>query len=92
MAKSYRSAVEVTEGGITQRSLIQMNEPLRFRGYTLYQSSYSEEGGKPVSVFAVVRNAGVYFPYISSLIMCLGLLIHLVLKLPDLIAGKGRAK
>ena len=92
MAKGYRSFVELTDGGITQKNLIQMNEPLRYKGYILFQSSFSESPDGKVSVFAVVKNMGAMFPYISSIIMCFGLLIHLISKLPALISKKGSEK
>lgn len=88
MARNYRSVVEVKDGAVTQRSLIQMNEPLRYKGYTFYQSSFAEDGQMKTSVFSVVRNFGALFPYVSSLIMCIGLLIHLVSKLPALVSRK----
>ena len=61
-----------------------MNEPLRYKGYTFFQSSYIEKPEGETSVFAVVKNYGRLFPYISSIVMCFGLLFHLTLKLPAL--------
>jgi hypothetical protein len=61
-----------------------MNEPLRHKGYTFFQSSFIEGPDSETSVFAVVKNYGRLFPYISSIIMCVGLLFHLSQKLPDL--------
>ncbi len=77
MAKSYKSTINLIEGDISRRVVIQMNEPLRHRGYTFYQSSFIEGGPRETSILSVVRNRGRLFPYISSLIMCFGLLIHL---------------
>ena len=62
--------------------LIKMNEPLRHNGYTFYQSSFFEGEFSDISVFAVVENYGRLFPYISSIIMCIGILLHLILKIP----------
>ncbi|SVA41121.1 uncharacterized protein METZ01_LOCUS93975, partial [marine metagenome] len=64
--------------------LIQMNEPLRYKGYTFFQSSFIEGPEGETTVLAVVKNYGRLFPYISSIIMCIGLLFHLSLKLPEL--------
>ena len=61
-----------------------MNEPLRYKGYTFYQSSFIETPDGETSVLAAVKNYGRMFPYISSIIMCIGLLIHLFMKLPAL--------
>ncbi len=75
--KSYSSLVHIVEGDVEQRRLVKMNRPLRHRGYTFYQSSYIVEEEKETSVLAVVLNSGRAFPYISSLIICLGLLIYM---------------
>ncbi|MCC7260292.1 MAG: hypothetical protein IT567_04595, partial [Alphaproteobacteria bacterium] len=51
-----------------------------------YQSSFIAHEGTVSTVLAVVNNAGRLFPYISSIIMCIGLLIHLAQRLPLLVA------
>lgn len=81
MARSYESLVEIAlkEGG-TREILISMNEPLRHKSFTLYQASYGEDQfGRELSTLAVVENTGRLLPYISSLTVCFGLLVHLVL-------------
>ena len=84
IAKSYSSDINLIEDGISKRMLIKMNEPLRHRGYTFYQASFIESADGETTVLAAVKNYGRLFPYISSIIMCIGLLIHLTMKLPDL--------
>ena len=85
IAKSFSSDVNLIENGIAKRILIQMNNPLRYNGYTFYQSSFIEGPNGETTVLAVVKNYGRLFPYISSIIMCVGLLIHLIMKLPNLL-------
>lgn len=80
MAREYRSQVQVKDGALQWNAQISMNEPLRYRGYTIYQSSFIEGEGKTSSVLAVVRNAGWLFPYISVITLCIGLLIHLLFR------------
>tara|TARA_B100000959_G_C14916851_1_gene597750 strand:- start:945 stop:1523 length:579 start_codon:yes stop_codon:yes gene_type:complete len=84
IAKSYSSDINLIEEGIAKRFKIKMNHPLRHKGYTFYQSSFIETPEIETSVFAAVKNYGRLFPYISSIIMCLGLLVHLFSKLPRL--------
>lgn len=82
----FSSTVILRENTRERRAVIRMNEPLRHRGYTFYQSSYFDtEDRKEASVLAVVHNIGRNFPYISSIIMCIGVLIHLFLLLPNLL-------
>lgn len=90
-AKSFRSTGTLIDGSIKQRYVIQMNEPLRYKDYTFFQASFVEGAQKESTVFAVVRNRGRLFPYISSLIMCFGLLFHLVIQLPKLLKGSQHA-
>ena len=89
MARSYRSDVILQDNGLEWRSRIQMNAPLRYKGYTFYQSSFIDGGANAAdtTVLAVVKNIGRLFPYISSIIMCIGLLIHLAQRLPPLMRG-----
>ena len=84
IAKSYSSEVNLIEKGVSRRVLIEMNKPLRHRGYTFFQSSFIESQEGETTVLAAVKNYGRLFPYISSIIMCVGLLIHLTMKLPGL--------
>jgi hypothetical protein len=88
MARSYRSVVNLVQDDTKRRVVIQMNEPLRTHGYTFYQSSFMEGPGSETTVLAAVKNVGRTLPYISSLVMCLGLLIHLVIKVPSLIRAR----
>ena len=84
-AKSYQSSVNVIEGTVRRRVDIKMNEPLRNKGFTFYQASFIEGEEREATVLAVVNNVGWLFPYLSSIIMCLGLLIHLTLQVPKLL-------
>ena len=57
-----------------QDALIYMNHPLRYSGKTFYQASFGKND--TLSVLQVVENPGWLLPYIASIIMGLGLLIH----------------
>ena len=78
IAKSYSSLINLVEDGVSRKILISMNEPLRHRGYTFYQASFIEEGIKQTTVLATVKNYGRLFPYISTIIMCIGILYHML--------------
>jgi hypothetical protein len=75
--RSFSSRVEITSGGVRRQAVISMNRPLRYRGYTFYQSSYAEDArGGESSTFLVVRNSGRLLPYAASALLFLGLLGH----------------
>lgn len=80
MAKQYKSDVTVHDKNDTWNVLIEMNEPLRHRGYTLYQSSFDTSGDKPLTVLNVVENKGQIIPYIATILMLVGLALHLIIR------------
>jgi hypothetical protein len=81
MASAYQSLMTVTDGASSWPVLIEMNEPLRHRGYTFYQSSFDLSGDKPYTILAVVDNKGRLFPYLATIIIALGLLVHIAIRL-----------
>ncbi len=88
-ARHYSSSVRVLDGGMDWPALIEMNSPLRYRGYTLFQASFIGDPDAPQgTVLAVVRNRAWLFPYIGTAIMAAGLLLHFILMLR---AGRGTA-
>jgi hypothetical protein len=59
--------------------LICMNEPLRYRGETFYQSSFLP--GDKGTILQVVRNPGWFMPYLACTMICVGMAIHFGLHL-----------
>ena len=85
VAKSYSSNINLIENNIPRPVLIEMNKPLRHEGYTFYQASFIESpSGEETTVLAAVKNYGRLFPYISSIIMSIGLLLHMLVSMPNL--------
>jgi hypothetical protein len=80
-AKSYQSDITVNDAGNSWQYRIEMNEPLRYRGLTFYQSSFDLSGDRPFTVLNVVENSGRLFPYVSTFIIAVGLMLHIVLLL-----------
>jgi hypothetical protein len=81
-AQTYSSLINVHDGTGSPPwpHHIEMNKPLRFKGYTLYQASYSIRPDGEYSVISVVENKGRIFPYLASLVILIGLLVHLGIK------------
>lgn len=64
-------------------STISMNEPLHYRGYTVYQASFeAEPGGKYISVFSVGRDPGIWLKYSGAIVLVLGLIFMFWFKNP----------
>jgi hypothetical protein len=76
---SYESRVRVN--GLDPETTISMNEPLKYAGYTLYQSSYDIQPGRPrASIFSVNRDPGRWVKYLGSLILSLGIVIFTLMR------------
>lgn len=89
IAKEYQSEVTLTtnsnQSNNNWHGVISMNQPLRYKGYTFYQASFYKQDNQNTTVLAAVYNVGQSFPYIASIVLCIGLLIHLMQKIPRLI-------
>ncbi len=59
--------------------LIYMNNPLRYRGETFYQSAFKPDNSG--TVLQVVRNPGYVLPYIACILVALGMSMHFGLHL-----------
>lgn len=81
MVKAFSSQIAVQDSGIEWPVLIEMNKPLRYKGYTFYQSSYEQGPDQEVTILSVVENKGRLFPYIGALVIAAGLILHLILLL-----------
>ncbi|ADG65876.1 cytochrome c assembly protein [Planctopirus limnophila DSM 3776] len=60
-----------------------MNNPLRFAGDTLYQTGYhqSPQSGAEFSTISVVANQGWMIPYVSCMIVAIGMLAQFMITL-----------
>lgn len=76
-ARSYQSDILIQDGDLSWPVRISMNRPLRYKGYTFFQSSFIGPEGAESSVLNVVWNRGWLFPYIGTLIIAAGLLLHI---------------
>ena len=80
-AREYQSTLTVLDGDLSWPAQISMNKPLRYKGYTFYQSSFDQTNDVEITVLNVVKNEGRYFPYISTFIIFFGLVLHLFMRL-----------
>ncbi len=74
---SFESDVLVEDAALANpiRATIRMNEPLRHRGWSVYQSSYAQPpGGAEISVFQVARDPGYPLVLVGCAVMVAGIL------------------
>lgn len=74
--KNFSSLIRLKDpaSGEDRDVLISMNDPLRHGGRAFYQASFGKDD--TLSVLQVVRNPGWTLPYLSCLMVALGLLWH----------------
>lgn len=83
---SYASSVTVLDDGPAAEHMmnnnqvrISMNEPLHYRGTTLYQASYEDADPRPItSIFSVNRDPGRIWKYLGSLLIVFGSILLFV--------------
>jgi hypothetical protein len=71
--KNFSSRVRLIDfqRGENRDVLISMNDPLRYRGFTFYQSGFDNED--KTSILQVVKNPAMLLPYIACGLVALGL-------------------
>jgi hypothetical protein len=74
--KNFSSLVRITNPshGEARDVLIYMNQPLRYEGKAFYQSSFGKND--TLSILQVVENPGWLMPYVSTVLVMIGLGIH----------------
>ncbi len=79
--KNFSSLVQISNPskGEARDVLIYMNQPLRYEGRTFYQASFGK--GDTLSILQVVENPGWLLPYISCVLVTVGLLVHFAIML-----------
>jgi hypothetical protein len=79
--KNFSSLVRLQNPakGEDRNVLIYMNQPLRYDGKAFYQASFGKN--HTLSILQVVENPGWLIPYISTVLVMIGLLVHFAIQL-----------
>jgi hypothetical protein len=74
--KNFSSLVTLNNPskGEQREVLIYMNQPLRYDGKAFYQASFGKQD--TLTILQVVQNPGWLIPYISTVLVTIGLLVH----------------
>ena len=74
--RDYISDLEVIkEGTVVARKSIEVNHPLHFGGYFIYQQGYDHQAGR-FTVLRITNDRGVGLVFFGYLLVCAGLLWH----------------
>ncbi len=76
VAKNFQSDIILDDPaqGVSRPVTIKMNDPMRHAGETFFQSSWLP--GDTGTVLQVVENPGWLLPYISCILVSLGMMVH----------------
>ncbi len=77
--RNYSSDVQLVDSSrsVDREVKIWMNNPLRYAGETFYQSGYhADPSGVESTTLQVVKNTGWMIPYVSCMMVMLGMLAH----------------
>jgi len=92
----FVSDVRRVENGQDSEVTIQMNEPMRYEGFTFFQASYGPPGAGPgdtmYSVFEVVRNPSDKWPEYSLYVVAFGMLVTFLTKLGSHLGAASRKR
>ena len=90
--KNFSSLVRLQNPsrGENRNVLIFMNQPLRYDGKAFYQASFGK--GDTLSILQVVENPGWLIPYVSCVLVTLGLLVHFAISLRRGLRRAGSAR
>jgi len=88
----FRSEVEVTDHvtGRTFPAAIWMNHELHYRGFALFQSSYSQEEGRQGTVLSVSRDPGQNLVFAGYITLLIGMIIVLATRITAARESAGR--
>jgi hypothetical protein len=86
---SSRVRLRTPDGSVDREVLIYMNNPLRFGGLSFYQAGF--EADDRATILQVVQNPSRVLPYVSCVLMFLGLVIHFAIHLARFIRKRTAA-
>ncbi|MEE9487502.1 MAG: cytochrome c biogenesis protein ResB [Candidatus Brocadiales bacterium] len=89
--KDWKSTLRVIDGGeVVLEKTIEVNDPLKYGGFSFYQSSYDPENPK-ISGLQVARDPGIAMVYTGFSTLCFGIIFIFYLK-PLLRKRRSQAK
>jgi len=79
--KNFSSLVHLSNAATREERdvLISMNDPMRYDSKAFYQASFGK--GDMLSILQVVENPGWLIPYISCVLVAVGLIVHFTVSL-----------
>jgi ABC-type transport system involved in cytochrome c biogenesis permease subunit len=88
--RNYSSDVRIVdpEVRVDETVHIKMNDPLRYRGDTFYQSGYHKLPDGEATTLQVVLNRGWMIPYVACMIVVIGMVAHFLISVTRFISRR----
>src|SRR5712691_7657345 len=88
--KNFSSRIRLIdfERNENREVLISMNDPLRYRGFTFYQSGFDNDD--KTTILQVVKNPAMLLPYIACGLVALGLVVQFSMHLIGFVKKRSR--
>jgi ABC-type transport system involved in cytochrome c biogenesis permease subunit len=77
----FRSKVHVIDGEKNFAAEVYMNHPLHYKGWSLFQSSYRQEGGREATILSVSKDPGQLWVFIGYTFLVLGMCVVLATRI-----------
>ncbi len=78
---SYVNFIDEQRNYTAKNQRIWMNNPMRYAGWTFYQSQYNKIGDTEITTLQIVKNRGWMIPYVACMIVVVGMLAHFLVTL-----------
>lgn len=77
-AKNFSSDIRLLdpENNVDRQLRTWMNNPVRYDGDTIYQSGYDTSTRRETTILQVVTNSGWLIPYVSCMLIAIGMFAH----------------
>ena len=82
--------IEDEDNGVSSSQKIWMNNPLRYRDLTFYQTTYNKVEGVEYSGIQIVKNRGWMIPYVCCMFVVVGLVAQFYQSLTSYLASPKR--
>ncbi|MEM9410376.1 MAG: cytochrome c biogenesis protein ResB, partial [Planctomycetota bacterium] len=89
---SSKVVINDEENAVKSEQLIWMNNPLRYRDQTFYQTNYQKLKDTELSVLQVVRNNGWMIPYVCCMFVVVGLVAQFQQSLTSYLSKPQKSK
>ncbi|HFL8794865.1 MAG TPA: cytochrome c biogenesis protein ResB [Candidatus Azosocius sp. HAIN] len=80
ISNKFESIITIKTNKKIINTKIKMNKPIKYKKYIFYQTAFIEKENKNATILTITKNNISFIFYISSILICIGLIINLTKK------------